>query len=111
MVREEHVSVLKYVSERLKIVEPKADRIFGQVVNLHCVADPIRGNAKRTIAVKVDHPEHGIIEVKLSLGPEAYLLAIDAHSTGTKIFASGQLQRKGNTWTLESVSHVAAGGA
>ncbi len=108
-ITEAHVSLLQYASEQLKIVPPQPDRIVGQVVNLHCAVDPTQGSAKRTVAVKVDHPLHGGIEVKISLGPDAYLLAIEAHSKGQKLVASGQLQRKGNTWSLESVSGVETG--
>lgn len=111
LVSEQHVSLLRFASDKLKVVEPRPDEIIGQVVNLHCVSDPVRGNAKRTIAVKVNHAEHGTIEVKLSLGPDAYLLAIDAHSKGKKLTAVGQLQRKGNTWTLEPVAKVAVADA
>lgn len=109
LISEAHVSLLQYASEQLKIVPPQSDRIYGQVINLHCAADPTQGSAKRTVAVKVDHPLHGGIEVKLSLGPDTYLSAIEAHSKGKKLIASGQLQRKGNTWTLDSVSSVETG--
>lgn len=108
VIGEPQVNLLKHVSKQLKIVKPKQERITGQVVNLHCVADPTDGNARRTVAVKVEHSEHGTIEVKFSLGPEAYLMAIDAHSKGRKLLASGQLQRKGNTWSLDSIVSVEA---
>lgn len=110
-IAEPQVQVLRFASEQLKIVEPRPDRIVGQVVNLHCVTDPADGSARRTIALKVLHAEFGNIEVKLSLGPEAYLVAIDAHSKGHKLVATGQLQRKGSTWSLEAVTllDVAAG--
>lgn len=105
-ISEPHVQVLRFVSEQLKIVEPRPDRIVGQVVNLHCVTDPTDGSARRTIALKVSHTEFGSIEVRLILGPEAYLIAIDAHAKGQKLNTSGQLQRRGNTWTLESITSV-----
>ena len=105
-IAEPQVQVLHFASEQLKIVEPRADRIIGQVVNLHCVTDPADGSARRTIALKVSHAEFGNIEVKLALGPDAYLVAIDAHAKGQKLLATGQLQRKGSTWTLEAISLV-----
>lgn len=105
-IAEPQVQILRFASEQLKIVEPRADRIVGQVVNLHCVTDPADGSARRTIALKVLHHEFGNIEVKLALGPEAYLVAIDAHAKGQKLLASGQLQRKGSTWTLEAITLV-----
>lgn len=110
-IAEPQVQILRFASEQLKIVEPRADRIVGQVVNLHCVTDPADGSARRTIALKVSHAEFGNVEVKLALGPEAYLVAIEAHSKGQKLIATGQLQRKGSTWSLEAVTvvDVAAG--
>ena len=105
-IAEPQVQVLHFASEQLKIVEPRADRVIGQVVNLHCVTDPADGSARRTIALKVSHVEFGNIEVKLALGPDAYLVAIDAHAKGQKLVAAGQLQRKGSTWTLEAIALV-----
>lgn len=105
-IGEPQINMLRFVSEQLKIVKPSFDRIVGYVVNLHCATNPGDGDAKRTVAVKVDHNLHGLIEVKMSLGPEFYLRSIDAHSKGKRLAASGQLQRKGNTWSLESISSV-----
>jgi len=106
VISEAQISVLKYASEQLKVVKPKLERIDGLVVNLHCVADPKEGHARRTVAVRVEHPQHGTIEVKLSLGSEWYLLAIDAHAKGRKISATGELQRKGNTWSLDAITSI-----
>lgn len=108
VIGEAQISLLKYASEQLKVVTPKRERIDGLVVNLHCVADPKEGHARRTVAVRVEHPQHGTIEVKLSLGAEWYLLAIDAHSKGKRISATGELQRKGNTWSLDAITSIDA---
>lgn len=112
-IAEPQVQILRFASDQLKIVEPRADRVIGQVVNLHCVTDPADGSARRTIALKVSHAEFGTIEVKLALGPEAYLVAIEAHAKGQKLVGAGQLQRKGSTWTLEAITliDIAATGA
>lgn len=105
-IAEPQVQILRFASEKLKVVEPRADRIVGQVVNLHCATDPANGSARRTIALKILHHEFGNIEVKLALGPEAYIVAIDAHAKGQKLVATGQLQRKGSTWTLEAITVI-----
>lgn len=105
-IGEHHLSMLNYVSERLKIVEPTPERIVGHVVNLHCASNPVDGHAKRTVALKITHGVHGPIEVKLTLGPDSYLLAIEAHSKGQPLAVTGQLQRKGNSWTLESITSI-----
>lgn len=106
-IGEPQVNMLKFVSEQLKIVEPHLEQVQGQVVNLHCTSNPVEGHARRTVAVKVDHNLYGTIEVKMTLGPEFYLLAIDAHSKGKRLTAIGQLQRKGNSWTQESITSLA----
>lgn len=98
------VEVLKVVSEQLKIVLPHPDKLKGLVVNLHCALDPTKGNAHRTVALKVMHHIHGSLEVKIALGPNEYLLAIDAHARGRTVSITGQLQRKGSVWSLESIT-------
>lgn len=103
-ISEAEVSVLTFASEKLKIIQPRPDQILGQVVNLHCVADPTEGSARRIVAVRVNHHLHGPIEVRMSLGPEQYLLALEAHSKGLKLSAHGQLQRRGSSWTLDAIS-------
>lgn len=108
-VGEAQFSMLNYASEKLKIVEPTAQLITGRVVNLHCVANPSEGSARRTVAIKVDHSDHGPIEVRLALGPDSYLTALKAHSEGRELVASGQLQRKGNTWSLDAITSVQEG--
>jgi hypothetical protein len=105
-IGEAHVSMLNYVSEKLKIIEPEPKSISGLVVNLHCATNPADGAARRIIAIKVNHIQYGLIEVQLALGPDAYQLALNAHSEGKQLAASGQLQRIGNTWSLDAISSV-----
>lgn len=105
-IGEEHVSMLNYVSEKLKIIAPELKSISGLVVNLHCTTNPTDGAARRIIAIKVNHTEFGVIEVQLALGSEAYQLALSAHSEGKRLAATGQLQRVGNTWSLNAISSV-----
>lgn len=61
--------MLRFVSEQLKIVTPSFDRVVGYVVNLHCATNPGDGHARRTVAVKVEHNLHGMIEVKMRPWP------------------------------------------
>lgn len=105
-VGEAQASMLKFVAEQLKIVKPQLERIAGRVVNLHCATNPGEGNARRTVAIKVQHEKYGLIEVRMALGPEFYLMAIEAHSKGNELTAMGQLQRRGNTWSLEAIASI-----
>ncbi|MDD0841776.1 hypothetical protein [Pseudomonas sp. Gutcm_11s] len=103
-IAEPEVEMLHFVSEQLKIVTPKADEISGHVVNLHCVDNPSKDTSRRTISTRTNHDKHGKIEVRMQLGPEFYLKAVSAHSSGLKILAKGQLQRKGGSWTLDAIT-------
>ena len=104
IIRDPQISMLKYVSEQLKIVSPHSDSVCGSVINLHCASNPVDNHSRRTIALKVNHEKHGLIEIKMNLGPDYYLLAIEAHTKGKHLCASGQLQRKGNLWSIEAIT-------
>lgn len=105
-ISEPEVEMLRFVSEQLKIVKPKPDEISGHVINLHCVDNPSKDNSRRTVSIKVDHESHGKIEVRMQLGPDFYLRTVEAHSSGLRIFAKGQLQRKGSSWSLDGVTKL-----
>ena len=104
IISKPHINMLKHVSEQLKIVPPHPDRVCGSVINLHCASNPIEDHSRRTVALKVAHEKHGLIEVKMNLGPDYYLLAIEAHTKGKHLCARGQLQRKGNVWSVEAIT-------
>jgi hypothetical protein len=105
------IEVLRAASHALKRVEPHPDRLRGLVVNLHCVRNPLDGDARRTIEVKCLHPQRGPLLVRMSLDPLLYSIAIDAHARGLEIDAWGILQRTGNTWTLDPIeSFLVSGG-
>ncbi|AIY41980.1 hypothetical protein LT85_2822 [Collimonas arenae] len=104
VIGEAEVSILQHVAEQLKIVQPRADEITGIVINLHCVNNPNDNDSRRNVALKIFHREYGPIEVKMTLGPDWYLQAIDAHTTGKQIYAQGQLQRNGNSWSMEAIT-------
>jgi len=105
VINEPQINMLKHVSEQLKIVRPYPDYINGLVVNLHCIGNPTE-DLKRTITLKVKHENHGSIDVKMDLGANEYLLAIDAHTDGKYLSATGQLQRKGGMWLLNAITSL-----
>lgn len=104
IISEPQISMLKHVSEQLKIVRPHPEHVCGSVINLHCASNPIEDHSRRIVALKVRHEKHGLIEVKMNLGPDYYLLAIEAHTKGKHLCARGQLQRKGNVWSVEAIT-------
>ncbi|CAK8717978.1 MAG: hypothetical protein CDV28_11150 [Candidatus Electronema aureum] len=104
-VGENEISYLKYAAEKLKEISPEQAIICGIVVNLHS-DNPTRDDGKRVITIRYKHGEYGNINVKIELGVNQYLLAIEAHKYGKNIEAIGLLERKGSTWSLEAVSDV-----
>lgn len=105
-IGEQQISMLRFVSEQLKVVAPRPDVVIGPVINLHCVSNPVENGSRRIVALKVRHELHGVIEVKLNLGADDYLLAIAAHTNAKKLSATGQLQRKGSVWSIEAITSV-----
>ncbi|WP_333874687.1 hypothetical protein [Methylobacter sp.] len=106
IISEPQINMLKHVSEQLKIVHPRPDSVSGSVINLHCASNPVEGHSKRSVALKVRHNQYGNIEVKMNLSPEYYLLAIEAHTKGKLLNAIGQLQRKGNVWSVDAITEL-----
>lgn len=104
VIEEGSFEMLSAASKALKRVEPYLQTLRGLVVNLHCVRNPLEGGARRTIEVKILHPERGTLLVRMSLDPQLYSVAIDAHANGLQVEASGSLQRDGNTWTLDPIT-------
>jgi hypothetical protein len=107
LIGDRQVSMLKFVSDQLKIVPPSPDIVQGPVINIHCASNPIENASRRTVALKVKHENYGTIEVKLTLGQDDYLVAISAHTRGKQLSAKGQLQRKGSVWTVEAINSIA----
>lgn len=108
LVSDAAIAVLVFASKALKRVEPHAETVRGLVVNLHCAKNPLDGDARRTIEVKSLHGRWGVLFVRMSLDPLHYSIAIEAHARGVAIYASGKLQRSGNTWTLEPIDSFVA---
>lgn len=106
IIGDPQISMLKHVSEELKVIRPHPDCLIGSVINLHCVGNPAEGNSKRSVTIKVRHDKHGTIEIKMNLPAEYYLLAIEAHTSGKPLCATGQLQRKGNVWSIDAITSL-----
>lgn len=104
LVSETSIEVLTTASEALKRVDPYPETLRGLVVNLHCARNPLEGSARRTIEIKSLHPQRGTLLVRMSLDSLFYSIAIDAHAKGIEVVATGNLQRSGNTWTLDPIA-------
>ena len=100
---DEEISYLKYAAEKLKEVAPERSILIGKVVNLHS-NDPTSEDGKRTIILKHYHEDYGNIDVRIELGINQYLQAIEAHKSRELLEVQGLLERKGTVWQLEAVS-------
>lgn len=100
---DEAISYLKYAAEKLKEVAPERSTLLGKVVNLHS-NDPTNEDGKRTIILKHYHEDYGHIDVRIELGINQYLQAIEAHKSRELLEVQGLLERKGTVWQLEAVS-------
>lgn len=102
------VSVLSYAADQLKAIGGMSDEIIGTVVNLHCARNPSDDASKRIVAIKTKHRQYGAIEVRMQLGANRYLKAVEAHTAGKWVMIRGILERKGNTWSMNAITHFDA---
>lgn len=83
--------------------EPQRRQLRGRVVRL-AAKDPVRGEASTLMAtVQVESP-NAPARVDVSLAPQQYRVACDAHRDGLRIAASGILERNGRKWLFFDVS-------
>lgn len=100
------IELLIEAGKKLKKVEPFDDVIVGQVVTLHSNKDPNSNeDFNRTIVMKHEVDNH-IVDVKLNLNKENYLLAYEAHGSGKRIIVKGKLFRTGNTWRMNDITSL-----
>ncbi|ATE65439.1 hypothetical protein [Rhizorhabdus dicambivorans] len=101
-----HVEISRAAAKALRTrAAPRDETVFGRVVKLATQADPsdlLDVMGEREIAVLWSSESLGDITVRLSLDPEAYLLAVEAHATGRPIRVSGSLEQRGRQWLLSS---------
>ena len=79
--------------------------IVGLIRTLHSNENPsdlysISGT--QDVIVEWVSEEHGLIRVRVSLPPEEYLHAVDAHKTGRMVSIHGELKPPGRFWRLEN---------
>lgn len=80
----------------------KRKTIQGKVRDLHSMENPSDLYTTGTQDVRVEwvSEEHGTIKVHVSLGPEDYRKAYEAHGTFRDVKMVGELERPGGRWTL-----------
>ena len=80
----------------------KRKTIQGKVRTLHSMENPsdLYTTGTQDVAVEWLSDEHGNIKVRVSLGPEDYLKAYEAHGSFRDVKMVGELERPGGRWTL-----------
>ena len=91
----------------------RPETINGRVSDLH-TDDPwdmMGANTGRRITVVWSSEDLGDISVNVSLNPEDYMLAVDAHRNEKAVRVSGTLQQRARSWVLTNVTEFATEGA
>lgn len=79
--------------------------IIGLIRTLHSNENPsdlFSISGTQDVIVEWASEEHGLIRVRVSLPPEEYLQAVDAHKTGRIVSIHGELKPPGRFWRLEN---------
>ncbi|MGW9820180.1 hypothetical protein [Methylorubrum extorquens] len=85
--------------------EERRRTIVGKIRTLHSMENPsdlFSISGTQDVIVEWDSDEHGMIRVRVSLPPEEYLQAVDAHKTGRMVSIHGELKPPGRFWRLEN---------
>ena len=85
--------------------EERRRTIVGLIRTLHSNENPsdlFSISGTQDVIVEWDSDEHGLIRVRVSLPPEEYLQAVDAHKTGRMVSIHGELKPPGRFWRLEN---------
>ncbi|TXM72170.1 hypothetical protein FV226_13150 [Methylobacterium sp. WL12] len=85
--------------------EERRRTIVGKIRTLHSNENPsdlFSISGTQDVIVEWDSDEHGLIRVRVSLPPEEYLQAVDAHKTGRMVSIHGELKPPGRFWRLEN---------
>jgi hypothetical protein len=94
-------SYLEAASYHLRDVQPERVTVRGKVIELRTRADPLDySSLPRTIVISWNHKPGRAASVKVSLAPDDYRAAIEAHRNGTPVTVSGILEKPSSSWVL-----------
>ncbi len=104
MVGPQHIEMARVVARTMRerpisVIE----EIFGRVIRLQNEADPtdlLDETNEREVVVHWESEDYGDLNVKVSLTPNEYLMAADAHRHGQPVHVRGRLERQGRRWVL-----------
>lgn len=91
----------------------RPEDLFGRIVRLQTEADPsdlITAAEDREVVIQYSAEDLGDIQVRVSLSPADYLIAIEAHRNGRPVRISGTLERRGRLWVLSNPTGISVSG-
>ena len=108
VVEMKNLEILRAAAKSLRTEEtPHLVTIYGRITMLETEGNPsmlVDDPASREIEINWVNEDGQILHVKMSVSPEGYLEAVEAHKDGHPVLASGMLTRAGRTWRLEQAS-------
>jgi hypothetical protein len=101
-----HVEITRNAAKSLRSTPLKRpEKLFGRIIRLQTEADPsdlITAAGDREVVIQWSAEDLGDIQVRVSLSPPDYLVAIEAHRSGQPVRVSGTLERRGRVWVLSN---------
>ena len=99
------LEVIREAAKGLRVINYEKQRlIVGKVRTLHSMEDTpaelFTISGLQDIMVEWESEEFGKRQVRVSLGPEEYLLAMEAHKAGRSVSVFGELERR--PWRLDN---------
>ena len=105
------IEVMREAAKELRDQDFDRPRIvIGRIVRLESRSDPsdlLHPVGAREVVVQWLHSDFGDISVRVTLPPDKYLLAVDAHRNGQRISVTGKIERLGRLWKLLQPRDVA----
>lgn len=105
ILQQNGVEIIREAARALRIVNyEKLRTIYGTIHTLRSLENPsdLFNDASRDVVVEWDSDEYGRKNVRVSLDPETYLQALEAHRTGKRISVTGELERAPRQWRLDN---------
>lgn len=104
VIEAKHIDILKDAAKSLRVDEPPRDvKVVGRVKRLETEGNPSdlsEDTALREIEVSWVSEDDDIAHVRISVSPEQYLKAVEAHKVGKFIGVEGVLEKSGRIWRL-----------
>lgn len=106
-VAQSNVELLRAAAKSMRIEEdPEPQTVFGRIRRVSTDGNPSNldgDSAKREVEINWVNQDDKLVHVKLSVSPDEYLRAVEAHKAGQPVSAAGLLTTKGKTRLLTEI--------